>query len=241
VTTEFREHEIQWTRELSARFWDHLARSNVRYFSDETGQAIIRAVQRSGVPLTGRILDFGCGPGHLVAHLVRQRIACEGVDFSADSVSQTNKRLGGNAFFKGASQIYSIPTDLKTVDYDLIFCIETIEHVLQPELNATFQELHRLLRPNGFLIVTTPNDEALDESKVICPECGCIFHRMQHVHSWNKISISAFLESLSFSTYCCEAQYFHQSSIWGQLRKFASRIRGRRMPNLLYIGQKRSV
>ncbi|HEY7484010.1 MAG TPA: hypothetical protein VH912_06060 [Streptosporangiaceae bacterium] len=40
-----------------------------------------------------------------------------------------------------------------------------------------------LLRPSGYLIVTTPNRERLASKDVLCPSCGTIFHRGQHVRT----------------------------------------------------------
>ncbi len=90
---EFKEHEVQWNRELSSRFWNFLARSTTEYFSEEAGPGIVRVAIQAGVPMRGRILDFGCGPGHLLDVLAKQKISCEGADFSDDSVRETNARL----------------------------------------------------------------------------------------------------------------------------------------------------
>src|SRR4051794_20457351 len=125
MTDVFREHEIQWTREFSARFWDFKARTNAPYFSNEVGSAVIRNARRAGVPMKGNVLDFGCGLGHLMSRLLDQGIACSGADFSADSVSETNAKLGSNPLFHGAQQIHGIPTHLKESEYDVIFCTET--------------------------------------------------------------------------------------------------------------------
>ena len=39
---------------------------------------------------------------------------------------------------------------------DMIYCSEVVEHLIQPE--KLFQEMHRVLKPNGLLMLTTPNE-----------------------------------------------------------------------------------
>ena len=235
---EFKEHEVQWNRELSSRFWNFLARSTTEYFSEEAGPGIVRVAIQAGVPMRGRILDFGCGPGHLLDVLAKQKISCEGADFSDDSVRETNARLAGNPHFGGATQIRGIPTHLASDQYDVVFCIETIEHILTDELTSTFQELHRLLKPGGFLVVTTPNDEPLDQAKALCPECGAIFHRMQHVQTWNVQSITQFHRSLGFQTVKCLATYLDKSSLRSLAARAVKHVCGEKYPHLVYVGKK---
>src|SRR5207302_11461340 len=54
------------------------------------------------------------------------------------------------------------------------------------------------LRPGGYLILTTPNNENLEASACICPECGCIFNRWQHVRSWTRGTLTRYLTEHDF-------------------------------------------
>jgi len=170
--------------------------------------------------------------------MVESKIHCEGVDFSSDSVQEANRKLAGNPFFHGAAQVHGIPTHLEANSYDVVFCLETVEHILRDELRPAIQEMHRVLRPGGFLVVTTPNDENLSASHTMCPECGAVFHMMQHVNSWNISSLSSFVNPLGFRTVSCGAMHLHRIRSWARFRQIATRIRGAKAPNLVYIGQK---
>lgn len=65
---QFHPHEINWTREKSARFWDYLS-SKASYqennFGKLVGETLLRFLSGQGIRLSGLMLDFGCGPGFL--------------------------------------------------------------------------------------------------------------------------------------------------------------------------------
>ncbi|HZZ26618.1 MAG TPA: class I SAM-dependent methyltransferase [Pirellulales bacterium] len=239
TTPQYQEHPICWTRELSSRFWDFYSRKpTLTYFSAEVSNGIINNVLRNGVPLRGKVLDFGCGRGDLLQNLTNRRIACEGADFSPESAREVERKLRGNPYFRGVTIIDGIPTQLPGNSVDVLFCIETVEHILDDELLPSMQEIHRLLRSGGYLIVTTPNDEDLDKNKILCPECGCIYHTVQHVRSWSKDSLEAYLSPLGFKTIYCGATVFDNSRTWSLLLRIAFHLRHRTLPHLIYIGQK---
>jgi len=238
MALEFKKHDLEWTRELSSRFWNCQSRSDTDYFSQQVGLGIVRAASRAGVPLRGKVLDYGCGRGYFLSILANERITCEGADFSPDSVNETNARLNGNPYFGGAAQILGIPTHLASGQYDVIFCIETIEHLLDDELAPAFRELHRLLKSGGYVVVTTPNEERLNKSKVVCPECGAMFHRMQHVRAWTVPSITEFHRSIGFEAVSCFATYLDRSRFWSFVVTLGKRLRGDSLPHLVYVGKK---
>ena len=65
-------------------------------------------------------------------------------------------------------------------------------------LDEVLAECLRALAPGGRLFVTTPNGEDLDVERTICPECGCTFHRWQHVRSWTAQSLASRLSAVGF-------------------------------------------
>ena len=46
------------------------------------------------------------------------------------------------------------------------------------------EEVRRVLRPGGHVIMTTPHREDMGKNEVLCPNCRCVFHRMQHLRSF---------------------------------------------------------
>jgi 2-polyprenyl-3-methyl-5-hydroxy-6-metoxy-1,4-benzoquinol methylase len=76
--------------------------------------------------------------------------------------------------------------------------IEVIEHLDDHYLDITFKNIQKLLADDGILIITTPNDEDLSKSFILCPETNTLFHRWQHVRTWNIKSLRKYLEESGF-------------------------------------------
>ena len=239
----FRPHPVEWTREKSSRWWNETsARHQDRYFSKRYGTALIGLVQLFGVRLRRkRVLDFGCGSGYLLDALLARNIPCSGADFSEDAVAVVQKRLGGNPLFHGVQLVRGLPTSIEDESYDAVFFIETIEHLLDDDLKVTLQELNRILRPGGLLIVTTPNAEELSQAESICPDCGCIFHPVQHVRSWDKDSLSSTMRDFGFSTVACRPFYLQRTRPQSLVISGLVKTLGKPLPNLLFIGRKQAA
>jgi len=100
-------------------------------------------------------LDAGCGVG-LNAFLLNElgyRVA--GIDFSDYAVQDAKRRSQR----EGRQQMEWFVADLDAEPisglYDLVICWEVIEHVRNPA--AVLQKLYNALKPQGILVVTTPN------------------------------------------------------------------------------------
>lgn len=200
--SEFREHAIIWGDDKVSRLWDYYSKTEPfcdNYFSKAFGKHII---EKSGLDLTARmnILDFGCGPGFVFYYVQRMGLKCKytGLDFSSRSIKETLKRGAGNENFMGAYLIEKLPSDLLTNSYNAVFLVETIEHLSDEHLNATLNEIYRLLKNGGAVVITTPNEEDLSRSSKFCPECGAIFHEWQHVRSWGINKLIRFMQTKGF-------------------------------------------
>jgi ubiquinone/menaquinone biosynthesis C-methylase UbiE len=100
-----------------------------------------------------RLLEVGCGEGHLLGHVLG-RCAPEvvvGVDLSADVVRQARARYGQRAAFQVASAD-ALPFADRS--FDLVLACEVLEHV--PDPARAIDELARVTA--GELIVTVPRE-----------------------------------------------------------------------------------
>lgn len=104
-------------------------------------------------PLAGKTaLDVGCGAGLLAEPLARLGATVTGIDASAEliAVAQEHARAGRLEIDYRAGEVGEL--DGK---FDLITCMEVIEHVADPALFIA--TLARRLESDGLLILSTPN------------------------------------------------------------------------------------
>lgn len=208
------EHDVVWTPQKVADFWGFCARRpelRAQYFAIQVGDAFARCVSRRVTWRTVRtVLDYGCGSGALIqAFLARDRRGDRrrifGLDASSENVAHTCKTMAGKTGFGGAFLPGDIPKALRHEAFDLVTLTEVVEHLTDAELGNVLSDVHGLLRPGGFLVVSTPNDENLLASSVRCPDCACVFHRWQHVRTWTRDTLSATLSAEGFAPFRVDA------------------------------------
>ncbi len=109
-----------------------------------------------------RVADIACGTGY-GAELIKLTGWAEqvwGVDISVEAIqyAESHHCPDGTNFVCAAAE----DTGLEAESLDLVVSFETIEHVSDD--GKLLEEFHRVLRPGGHLICSTPNDWPLDSS-----------------------------------------------------------------------------
>lgn len=238
-----RYHDVVWTPEKIKKFWNLItsdAELGQQYFTKEFGTSIVKLMAKH-VPLRGKtLLDYGCGPGHLfeAARVRSAGIEYYGVDFSDRSVAELNERFRDARGFNGATTI----GDLRAVElhkkFDIIACCEVIEHLEDGYLEQLLQFFRRHLNADGFVFLTTPNQEVLAANSVYCPDCSAHFHRWQHMRSWNPKSLDAFLKTGGFTQNSFTELNLHPIAEVGAVKTFLTKKLFRRRPsNLIAIAR----
>jgi len=116
-----------------------------------SAEAIYRLVARTiqeWHPGGGTLLDVGCGTGGFWGY-VRELF---NVYIGADVIRYEGFPEG--AVFRPVN-LDTGHIDLPDGTADVVACVETIEHVENPR--ALVRELARLARPDGLVVITTPN------------------------------------------------------------------------------------
>lgn len=166
--------------------------------------------------------------------LIRFARAC-GSDFSGQvlDLGCRTGTLGGTHF------VETIPATLPGETYSAACVVDTIEHLPDDELRPLMATLYRVLREGGTLIIVTPNQEKLRIGETVCPDCGSMFHRVQHVRSWTAGSLSAFLSACGFETVAATPWYLDEP--WWRSWLITRVVRALRkpLPQLIYVGRKR--
>lgn len=251
MTTErpsLQTHKILWTQEKVQFFWDWFANSEVRrehYFGNRMADAVVQAL-RAKYPPPARVLDFGCGTGTVMLALAKAGYSVFGCDTSEHSVATAIEKLKGSRGFEACVVLDPRELPFPEQSFDIVIATETIEHLLPEWIESAFAAWQRLLRSDGILFLTTPNKEQLDANTVCCPDCGCEFHRMQHIRSFNAESLSNLALQNGFRTIRCEAislQFINWSLLVQMIRRLYKIMRSREgfenlEPNLVWMGQK---
>ncbi|MBA3315110.1 MAG: class I SAM-dependent methyltransferase [Planctomycetota bacterium] len=194
-----------WSDDDVRRFWDYWSQRadfQSEYFTAQVGAGVAAVASHAGV-LQGDVLDYGCGPGHLIPHLLAHGAQVTAIDFSPASVEAVNRRFGGQSNWQGAMLAESLPTSFPCGRFDFVTCIETLEHLNESQLNAVVAELARLTKRGGAVMVTVPHAENLAAGQTYCPFCDSEFHHMQHQQSFTADSMRGLLAGHGFDVRFC--------------------------------------
>ena len=107
-------------------------------------RALWRAMAKVASQVDGRLLDVGCGtkPYRLLFTRVEDYIGLELDTPDNRATKHADLYYDGTSFPIGEGSM------------DAVLCNQVLEHVFNPE--TFLSELHRVLRPNGVLILTVP-------------------------------------------------------------------------------------
>jgi SAM-dependent methyltransferase len=100
-----------------------------------------------------RVLEIGCGPGKLLADMVRAGYTCAAIDRSPQMVAAARdelrrQRLGDGATPISQADVQHLP--FLGESFDTVVSTFPTEYIYQP---ATLREVARVLRPGGRLVV----------------------------------------------------------------------------------------
>jgi 2-polyprenyl-3-methyl-5-hydroxy-6-metoxy-1,4-benzoquinol methylase len=98
-----------------------------------------------------RVLDVGCGAGWFCAALAAAGFEAVGVDVAGEAIRRARERCPSVEFALVAEH------ELPYADgaFDAVWLGETLEHV--QDVIALLEAIHRVIKPGGRLIVTTPD------------------------------------------------------------------------------------
>jgi ubiquinone/menaquinone biosynthesis C-methylase UbiE len=101
-------------------------------------------------PGVNRILDLGCGPGHLLPHLSRRYPSATivGVDVSAPMLRLAGARVRGSAVMLLQASFYDLP--FSDASFDLVTGTGILHHA--DDLRELLREARRVLAPGGHFV-----------------------------------------------------------------------------------------
>ncbi|MEB3310530.1 MAG: class I SAM-dependent methyltransferase [Snowella sp.] len=101
-----------------------------------------------------KVLDYGCGDGTFLAMAADRIQQGKGVDVSSYMINSCKTRLADipNVSFAKVDELD--PADEQS--FDVVTCMETLEHCLEPSIDIVLKDLARLVSPQGKVIISVP-------------------------------------------------------------------------------------
>ncbi|MGE0631971.1 MAG: class I SAM-dependent methyltransferase, partial [Pseudobdellovibrionaceae bacterium] len=154
------------------------------------------------IPDGSRVLDVGCGPGSFIYRLLSQKKNCRavGADLANGQIEFARENVGSK-FSSDSVQFVSLddgklPEKLMNKQFDFATCIEVIEHIHPFYALQMLEQMKRAIRPNGRVILTTPNYRSLwPLIEVGLNLMSPVKYHEQHISKFTPNSFAKFVET----------------------------------------------
>jgi len=118
-------------------------------YANACSQVVLRQVLRH-LPLDGRVLDIGCGSGHLLGRLSGHAGYRAGVELSTVAAKSANRHADEVVMASIEDELPFAPDS-----FDVVVCADILEHLADPA--SGLDTAARLCRPGGVVIISVPN------------------------------------------------------------------------------------
>ncbi|MBI3296660.1 MAG: class I SAM-dependent methyltransferase [Elusimicrobia bacterium] len=96
------------------------------------------------------VLDLGCGRGELLYHVEKAGARGVGTDYAAAALGVAKENAGGRVLRCDAKALPFVDAA-----FDRAFLLGVVDHLHDWELERCFEELSRVLKPGGFVVLHT--------------------------------------------------------------------------------------
>jgi SAM-dependent methyltransferase len=185
------------------KVWDYFQTEGLEKFSLSVPR--LNFLLRQAIRIAGgrsiKVLNIGVGDAWLEKKCIERGWDVHSLDPIPAAINSVESAGG-----KGeVGHIEAIP--FKDELFDIVFCSEIIEHLSQEQIQQGLNEVARTLKKNGVLLGTVPFDENLFEGRVVCPDCGSVFHRIGHQQSFDLKTLPAVFPN-SLKVESVKTEYF---------------------------------
>lgn len=106
------------------------------------------------------VADIGCGVGTFSLELAPRVESVYAVDFSSDALDNLN-RIMNKRNCKNIKLLKNPVEALEIEDssVDFIVSADLVEHLYEDQFDGFLNECYRILKPNGYMVIYTPNIE----------------------------------------------------------------------------------
>ncbi|HZP57883.1 MAG TPA: class I SAM-dependent methyltransferase [Dehalococcoidia bacterium] len=127
------------------------------------GARFLKALALAGDLRGRKVLDVGCGRGEIVLQAALSGAEAWGIDYAPAAVAIARRALDDAAPDGARARMHVACMDVKALEFedasfDVAFMMDVVEHLYPHELDRAYDELRRILRPGGLLVLhTSPN------------------------------------------------------------------------------------
>jgi ubiquinone/menaquinone biosynthesis C-methylase UbiE len=108
-----------------------------------------------------RVLDIGCGRGEAALNCALRGAKAHGLDYSSAAMHIARQLMDyarRNDMDMSLEQALADQLPFADNSFDKVFMLDIVEHLHQPDLERTFVEVYRILKPGANLVIhTMPN------------------------------------------------------------------------------------
>lgn len=166
---------------LDAVYFDYF---EPRFPETEAEENRLRQFILKKVPPDAKLIaDIGSGNGRLTRELLNLNRFVVSVDVSLENLKRIVADFGHVNHYSVVADALNLP--FRDSAFDCVIASEVIEHI--PEPNRLLEELYRVTKSGGILIITTPYREKIRYS--LCIHCNLPTPMNAHLHSFDESKI----------------------------------------------------
>lgn len=139
----------------------------------------------------GKVLELGCGKGHLTEKIRNKGFEVTGVDMNVEKIKRAQLRCPDISFIHSDVLKLSLPLGF----FDTVILPEILEHVPEGTGNKMLDIAWRLLKIQGRLIVSVPNENCIPHPnhvrqfdmhslKTLLSRYGTPYTSLDHPYKW---------------------------------------------------------
>jgi len=154
----------------------------------------------------GKLLDIGCAYGFFLELAKEDGWDANGLEISKHAYSYARNKL--------KLRVKNMPLEnakIKSNSFDVVTLFDVIEHVPDPQ--SMIKEIKRIVRPNGLVVITTPNIGTF-AAKVLGDKWEEVRRVREHIYFFSGKTLKSMLERNGFQILRTESagRYFHVKS-----------------------------
>ena len=141
---------------LAVDTYEKIADKYAQQYFDDLADVPYIDIFLEKLPVNGRILDVGSGPGQFAKHMLEKGFEVIGVDFSKEMVEIAKNKVPNVEFRHMDMRQLDFPDS----SFDGVFSAYSLIHIPSEEVPATLLGFHRVLKAGGFVEIAVQKGEA---------------------------------------------------------------------------------